>query len=91
MSNLNSSSAASSAAPTNGDVHKATDLAKSNEEAVTTRQVFFTKDGTPVEPASIPAKEPFGPTPDANQRPDVVEKTIHLDENGNETSRTTKQ
>lgn len=55
--------------------------------AVTTKTVYETKDGTPVEPASIPAKEPFGPTPDVSKRPDVVEKTVGLDEHGNEVSR----
>jgi hypothetical protein len=47
---------------------------------------FFTKDGTPVEPSSVPpAGTPYhlkGPDPEAT-RPDVIAVVEYLDEDGN--------
>jgi hypothetical protein len=74
-------------APTNGDVGTPTNKATSDKEAVTTRQVYETKDGTPVEASTIPSKEPFGPEPDVSSRDDVVAITEGIDEDGNVVSR----
>lgn len=46
---------------------------------------FFTKDGTPVEPATVPpAKTPANLAgPDASKRDDIVEVVEYVDEGGN--------
>ncbi len=55
---------------------------KNNKDSDVTVTRYFTKDGVPVEPSSIPADQPFGPQPDVSKRPDVEEKKVPVDESG---------
>lgn len=59
------------------------DKTAATQDGSTVRTAYYTKDGVPVEPSSIPATNPIGPVPDARTRPDVVEVAEHVDADGN--------
>lgn len=44
-----------------------------------TTTMYFTKDGTPVEPSTIPAKAEVGEL-DSSKRPDVIEKQVPVED-----------